>query len=389
MAHQGGNGHDQRELLARFWRDASGLWRGPKAWRVWLICLSLLLLVIADLAVQYRLNFWTRDFFNALDARNAAQLRWQALLFGLLAVLSIAIATVSVWARMTLQRTWRRYLTGLLIDCWLTAGRFHHLNHLTRADSPQNPEYRIAEDARIATDAPVDLVLALFSSVLTTIIFFDILWSVGKDLTVEFSGMTLWIPRYLVIAVVVYSGLVTALMLIIGRRFSYVVQDQMQAEAEFRAAATRVREKGEGIVAAGVSTGEFFALRKHLLIVVEQWRRVCWQHVNTTIISHGSNLLAPVVGLILCAPKYLSGAMSLGEVTQVAAAFVILQTAFNWLVNNFQRLAEWLSSVDRVAILMLALDHANDREQSSVHAEAGPLRSQHDAAATRTADKQV
>jgi vitamin B12/bleomycin/antimicrobial peptide transport system ATP-binding/permease protein len=60
--------------------------------------------------------------------------------------------------------------------------------------------------------------------------------------------------------------------------------------------------------------------------------------------------------LMLCVPKFLTGAMSLGEVTQAAAAFVTVQSAFNWLVDNFQRMADWRSAVNRVAALLLALD---------------------------------
>jgi ABC-type uncharacterized transport system fused permease/ATPase subunit len=48
--------------------------------------------------------------------------------------------------------------------------------------------------------------------------------------------------------------------------------------------------------------------------------------------------------------------MSLGEVTQAAAAFVTVQGAFNWLVDNFQRMSDWRSSANRVAHLLLALD---------------------------------
>jgi len=54
--------------------------------------------------------------------------------------------------------------------------------------------------------------------------------------------------------------------------------------------------------------------------------------------------------------KYLGGTMSLGEVAQVVSAFVIVQTALNWLVDNYAGLAECLSSVNRVAALLLALD---------------------------------
>ena len=48
--------------------------------------------------------------------------------------------------------------------------------------------------------------------------------------------------------------------------------------------------------------------------------------------------------------------MTLGEVVQVSAAFVIVQTAFNWFTDNYAKLAEWASSANRVASLLLALD---------------------------------
>ena len=49
--------------------------------------------------------------------------------------------------------------------------------------------------------------------------------------------------------------------------------------------------------------------------------------MRTTMVSQGNILLAPVIAWWLCAPKYLVGTMSLGEVAQVTAAFVIVQAA--------------------------------------------------------------
>ena len=48
--------------------------------------------------------------------------------------------------------------------------------------------------------------------------------------------------------------------------------------------------------------------------------------------------------------------MLLGEVTQAAAAFAAVQGAFNWLVDNYPRLAEWASSASRVGVLLFRLD---------------------------------
>ena len=95
--------------------------------------------------------------------------------------------------------------------------------------------------------------------------------------------------------------------------------------------------------------------------VLARWRDYLWQLLGTTTVTEGNALLAPVVGWILCIPKYLAGTMSLGELTQAAAAFVIVQAAFNWLVNNYPRVADWAASANRVGALLLALDEVATR----------------------------
>ena len=61
------------------------------------------------------------------------------------------------------------------------------------------------------------------------------------------------------------------------------------------------------------------------------------------VLLGGANyVLAPVVPLLLLAPKYLAGDMTLGPLMQAAAAFVQVQVALNWLADNAMRLADWL-----------------------------------------------
>lgn len=349
-----GSGLAQKNLLARFWRSASCFWAGRSALTAWPLTVSLIVIVLLQLYVQYRLNLWNRDFFDALERRDSAALWAEAWLFLPFMAASVALAAISVWGRMTAQRKWREILTSHLISYWLGKGRYCGMDYMISGN--QNPEYRIAEDARVATDSPIDLAFGLLSSLLVAAIFVEVLWSVGGDFTLSVGGMPLQIPGYLVIGVMLYSAVFTGAMILIGRSLKDVIQDKNQAEAELRAAANRVRESGETGGAAGCGTVDIDALWTGLKGVLRQWRELCWQLVGTTLISQGNLLLAPVVGWALCAPKYLAGTMSLGELTQAAAAFVIVQGAFNWLVDNYQRLADWISSVNRVATFLLALD---------------------------------
>lgn len=97
--------------------------------------------------------------------------------------------------------------------------------------------------------------------------------------------------------------------------------------------------------------------------VIARWLAYCWQLMRMTLVSHTNTLLTPVLGLLLCTPKFIAGSMTLGEVVQAAAAFAIVQGAFNWISDSYGRLAEWASSANRVASLLLALDEIDKPKQ--------------------------
>ena len=264
------------------------------------------------------------------------------------------VAMLLVWARMTTQRQWRAWLTKELIARWVVNDRARRLRFTFGED--RNPEYRIAEDARVATDAPITMAVGLLTAVLNAVTFIGILWHVGGDLTVSVFGHVLTVPKYLVITVAIYSGLVTVAMTFIGRRLVHGIAGKNAAEAQFRSIASHLRESGDTATAALGEIAEQGALGRALDEVITRWRTLCIQLMRITLVSQGNLLVAPVVAWILCAPKYLVGTMSLGEVAQAAAAFVTVQAALNWLVDNFPGLADCLSSINRVASLLVALD---------------------------------
>ena len=144
--------------------------------------------------------------------------------------------------------------------------------------------------------------------------------------------------------------------MIVGRHMIDVIESKNQAESELKYAVAHLRERATlhmSLADVEAATADVGSALGH---VVRQWRRLAWQFVRTTQVSHGNTLLAPLVGLILCVPHYIEGTMLLGDVTQAAAAFVAVQGAFNWLIENFPPLAECLSSANRVGNLLAAFD---------------------------------
>ena len=363
MSHEIYHVPDQKRLLSRFWQSASGFWRGTTAWRAWLLFTLLIAVILLQLLVQYRLNFWNRDFFDAIGRKDGTELWAQALRFLPIAAASILLSIISVWGRMTTQRTWREWLSNHLYDYWLEKGHSRRLRFML--GEHQTPEYRIAEDARVATDLPIDLGLGLLSSFLTAITFIGVLWTVGGGLVIEAFGAFVTVPGYLVIAVVVYSMVFTTSMLLIGRHLTRVSEDYKRAEAELRRIGSQLRENGEANTPLNGENGGRRVIGAALKEVIAKWLALCWQLMRTTLVSQSNSLLTPIVALLLCMPKYLSETMTLGEVVQAAAAFAIVQGAFNWTTDNYGRLAEWTSSANRVASLLLALDQIDPKERSA------------------------
>jgi putative ATP-binding cassette transporter len=148
----------------------------------------------------------------------------------------------------------------------------------------------------------------------------------------------------------------------VGRRMIGVIESKNQAESELKYVVSHLRERTGARMSAADAEAAEAEVGSSLRGVMRQWRHLCWQYMRTTYVSHGNTLLAPLVGLILCVPHFIEGTMLLGDVTQAAAAFVAVQGAFNWLIDNFPRLAECLSSASRVGNLLMAFDRLEAAE---------------------------
>jgi vitamin B12/bleomycin/antimicrobial peptide transport system ATP-binding/permease protein len=259
-----------------------------------------------------------------------------------------------VYARMSMQRRWRDWLTHHLLDRWLKNGRYYQLNLVT--GDHKNPEYRIADDVRLATESPVEFAAGVTTAVLSAVTFIAVLWTIAGSLSFDLAGVEITIPGFLVVAAVIYAVLASGSMVLIGRRFVTVSENKNQAEAEYRYVLTRLSENGESIAVLGGEDEERNAVDNSLATVLDRWREICSQTMRTTIVSQTSGYIAPVLPIILCAPKFLDGSMTLGQVMQAASAFTIVQGAFNWLVDNYPRLADWTASASRTSSLMISLD---------------------------------
>ncbi len=111
----------------------------------------------------------------AFDGEAAADARRVDFLPLVFAIGSLVVA--QVYLRMTIQRRWRSWLTTAVIARWLASGRYYQLN-LVSGDR-QNPEFRLTEDLRIATESPVDFIAGVLNAFLSASTFIVVLWTIS------------------------------------------------------------------------------------------------------------------------------------------------------------------------------------------------------------------
>lgn len=334
----------------RFLGFSLGYWRGDTRWRALLLTAGVLAALLATIGAALAVNRWNRFFFDALERKDVGAL-WLGLgLVLALAAASALAAMALMQMRMRLQVRWRQWATRALMARWLSERRFYQLNVV--GGDAENPEARMTEDARLATELFVDFAVGALNAVISAVSFIGVLWFVGGGIQV--GGY--YAPGYLVIACLLYSGLTTAGMALLGGPLVRKVEAKAAAEAQYRYELTRVRDSAENIALIGGEEDERERLSDTFRDLLERWRKVIWQQGHMTWISGANLILAPIVPLLLGAPKYLAGEMSLGSLMQAASAFVQVQIALNWIADNALRLADWFASARRVSDLTDALD---------------------------------
>ena len=170
-------------VVGAFARFAGGFWQGSTRTGAWVLTLTLATCLILSTAATVALNQWNRWFFDSLEARDVEAITQAVFVFALIIAAMAAIGVGIVLARETLQVRWRAWLVEHLVDRWLGRQRFYHMN--VSGKEPPNPEYRISDDTRWATEPLVDLGIGLLSAVVGAAAFISILWTVGGSITFD------------------------------------------------------------------------------------------------------------------------------------------------------------------------------------------------------------
>ena len=356
-------------------------------WRARGLLLAIVALNLGAVYMAVQINDWFRVFYDALQEKNEPVFWQQLVRFTYLAMFAVVISIYKFYLTQLLQLRWRAWMTRDLMGRWLSDHAFYRMElgryvAPTQDDTtpsglpsagqrvPDNPDQRLQEDVHLFTTQTVGLSMGLLNSVVTLASFIGILWGLSGSFSFAWDGRQIAIPGFMVWLVVLYCAVGSVLTHYVGRPLMGLNFEQQRREANFRHHLVRVREYSESIALDRGEAVENRNLDKRFSAVLANYLKLIRKQKHLVGFTALFGQAAVVFPFIVAAPRFFSGAIQLGQLMQIATAFDKVQTALSWFVDNYDSLASWRATTERLTSFEAAL---SNQKEAVTHVESAPV----------------
>src|SRR5580700_11116128 len=349
------------------------IFASPVGRKITFLIVGVLLVIVATTYGQIRLNRWNKPFFDALSRRDFRDFLYQLGVFLLIAGILLVLNVAQKWLGETLKLRLREGLVGDLIRLWMLPRRAFWLANAGPIGA--NPDQRMHEDARHLCELSGDLGIGLLQASILLIAFSGVLWTLSSDFAFHIAGRIFSIPGFMVWAAVIYAAAGSLLSYWVGGTLINRNAERYAREADLRISMVRVNEHVDGISLAAGEADESRRVELHLGAVLAATRRLVTGLTNLTWITAGFGWVTLVAPILVAAPLYFAGKITLGGLMMAAAAFTQAQSSLRWFVDNFSTIADWRATLFRVASFRHALqvaDELRDFESRITYNEGEP-----------------
>ena len=346
---------DTSKFFMQFVRLAGPFWQSENKATIRSLSLALGLLTVLQIVIWVLINKWSAYLFDALEQRSMSRLITQSLLIILIFLANIFINATHITIKRRLQLDWRGWLTDKLIGSWMRDGRHYLVTHLV-GQHHDNPDGRIAEDIRIATEYSIDFLHSIFYCLLLLISFTEILWVLSGTVTLDLGLFSIPFHGHLVMLAFMYAAGASVLGWLIGKPLTKATDHRQTNEANFRFALVKARENSMAIALIRGEPHEKPHFNRLFDDIVTAWNQQTHAWARIMMLSSGNAVLTVAFPILISAPRYVLGLISLGTLMQSAQAIQQLASALSWPVDNMGKMAEWRASVERVLGLSIALE---------------------------------
>jgi vitamin B12/bleomycin/antimicrobial peptide transport system ATP-binding/permease protein len=339
------------------------------------LVVGLVLINQAQVGIVVRLSFFQRDWFNAIQARDAAAFWYQLLIvFTPLAFVFVSSSLVEFFMQSMLVIRWRRWLTEHFVSRWLAAHNHYRISLV--AGQTDNPDQRISEDVYRFINGGTDgssssygiynFSIILISTVSSLVSFSVVLWNLSSSFVIP--GTEIAVPGFLFWVALVYAAAGTLVTHVIGRPLIGLYFRRQHMEADFRFSLARLREYTEQVALLKGEQAEQGLVGRRFGALIANYLDLVYQRMRVITFTAAFGQVSPIIPYVFTAPFYFAGRIDLGVMQQTAGAFASVAGAMTFFVDYYTYLAAFKSVTDRLNSFDAAID------QAQALSNAGPAR---------------
>ena len=306
----------------------------------------------AQVAITVRLSFFNRDWFNAIQEKNAGAF-WAQLftVFMPWALIYVTSAVIEFVVQSMLVIRWRRWLTRYYVGHWLD-GHAHYRMSLT-GNNADNPDQRIAEDVNRFIEGGgqgygiYSYSILLISTLSSLVSFALVLWKLSGNFA--FPGTDVAIPGFLFWVALLYATVGTVITHFIGRALVPLSFQRQRVEADFRFSLARLREYSEQVALLDGERAEKASLAARFAAIIANYLQIVDLKKRLMAFTSTYGQVSPIIPYVFSAPFYFAGKITLGVMTQTASAFSRVEGALTFFITYYSSLAEFRAVSDRLS----------------------------------------
>lgn len=346
---------DTENFFVRFMKLAGPYWSSKNSLMIWAETVLLVVLTVMQIKLAVYITQWSAGLFDAIEQRSMDGVKTLTGVLVLIFIGSMTITTVHLIVKRRLMIGWRTWLTEKVISEWIQQGR--HQAALMSRNNHDNPDGRIAEDIRIATEDAIALTHSLFYCLLLLASFAQILWSISGRVVFEFGNVSFPVTGYLVWISISYSICASVLGWWMGKPMTSATHARQTQEANFRHELIDSQNNSQAVASSPGENIEQLRLFASFRAVIASYAQETAAWIRIQLFASGYSVASMALPILVASPRYIAGAISLGMLIQSAQAFQHMVSALSWPVDNMPQIAKWRTSVERVLGLVNTVDH--------------------------------